>query len=55
MGDPIHASMYYKMFINEPKEYMEYGDYTFEEHFKGQILPSYTPRGVMRDYLISKC
>ena len=52
MGDPIHASMYYKMFINEPKEYMEYGDYTFEEHFKGQNVPSYMPRAVIREYLI---
>ena len=46
--------MYYKMFTNESKEYMEYADYTFEEHFKGKNLPSYMPRAVMRDYLICK-
>ena len=47
--------MYYKMFTNESKEYMEYADYTFEEHFKGKNVPSYMPRAVTREYLISKC
>ena len=51
-GEPVHGSMYYKMFTNESKEYMEYADYTFEEHFKGQNVPSYMPRAVIREYLI---
>ena len=46
--------MYYKMFTNESKEYMEYADYTFEEHFKGKNVPSYMPRAVIREYLIGK-
>jgi len=53
-GEPVHGSMYYKMFINECKEYIEYADYTFEDHFQGKNLPSYMPRAVMRDYLISR-
>jgi len=54
-GEPVHGSMYYKMFTNESKEYMEYADYTFEEHFKGQNVPSYMPRAVIREYLIARC
>ena len=50
----MHGSMYYKMFTNESKEYMEYADYTFEEHFKGQNVPSYMPRAVIREYLIGR-
>ena len=46
--------MYYKMFTNESKEYMEYADYTFEEHFKGKNVPSYMPRAVIREYLIGR-
>ena len=50
----MHGSMYYKMFTNESKEYMEYADYTFEEHFKGKNVPSYMPRAVIREYLIGR-
>ena len=53
-GEPVHGSMYYKMFTNESKEYMEYADYTFEEHFKGKNVPSYMPRAVIREYLIGR-
>jgi len=54
-GEPVHGSMYYKMFTNESKEYMEYADYTFEEHFKGKNVPSYMPRAVIREYIIARC
>ena len=40
--------------ILESKEYMEYADYTFEEHFKGKNVPSYMPRAVIREYLIGR-
>ena len=42
--------MYYGMWVNIPKEVMEYDDYTYEEHF-GKPIPSYITLPVIRDYL----
>ena len=44
-GDSIHNSMYRYMWGNSPKECMEFGDYSFDEHF-GKPIPSYAPRPV---------
>ena len=49
-GEPIHASMYNDLWINNPYCSNEYPDYTYEEHF-GKNLPAYVPRVVVRDYL----
>ena len=58
----MHGSMYYKLFTNESKEYMEYADYTFEEHFKGklsaakgvaQIPLQYCHRGLPTDLILN--
>lgn len=38
------------MWINEPKEQMEYADYTFDDHF-GKPISAYVTRPVIRDYL----
>ncbi|KAI6654018.1 Potassium transporter [Oopsacas minuta] len=52
-GDSVPNSMYRHMWSNSPKECFEFGDYTFDEHF-GRAIPSYTPRPVMRDYIITR-
>ena len=49
-GEQNHPSMYYDLWINNPKEAFEYPDYTYEEHF-GKLIPSFTPRAVVRDYI----
>ena len=49
-GEPVHASMYYDLWNNNPHCSNEYPDYTFEEHF-GKTLPAYVPRAVVRHYL----
>ena len=50
-GDVIHNSMYHDLWVNIPKEYSEFPDYTFEEHF-GKPIPSFPPRAVIRDYVL---
>lgn len=52
-GEPVHGSMYRFLWINAPKEALEFGDYTFDEHFK-EPLPSYLPRAVLKDYVTSR-
>ena len=43
--------MYHDMWINGPKEQMEYQDYTFfDDHF-GKPISAYVTRPVIRDYL----
>ena len=42
--------MYSDLWINNPKESLEFPDYTYEQHF-GKLLPSYAPRAAIRDYL----
>ena len=49
-GEPVHSSMYRDLWINGPKECMEYPDYPFDEHF-GRAVPSYLPREVMSGYI----
>ena len=49
-GENLHCSMYYGMWVNDPKEVFEYDDYTYEEHF-GKLIPSYVTVPVIRDYL----
>ncbi len=49
-GEPVHTSMYRRLWSNGPKENLEYPDYTFEDHF-GRQIPSFPPRAVLYDYL----
>jgi len=49
-GEPVHGSMYRYLWSNGPKEGLEFADYTFEEHFGGEIA-SYPPRAVLFDYI----
>ena len=49
-GEPVHGSMYRHLWINAPKEVLEFPDYLYKEHFKDN-LPSFTPRGVILDYV----
>ena len=49
-GEHNHGSMYYDLWSNNPKESLEFPEYTYEQHF-GKLLPSYVPRAAMRDYL----
>lgn len=52
-GEPVHGSMYRFLWINAPKEALEFGDYTFDDHFK-EPIPSYVPRAVLKDYVTSR-
>ncbi|MBC8365215.1 MAG: NAD(P)/FAD-dependent oxidoreductase [Actinobacteria bacterium] len=49
-GEPVHGSMYRYLWSNGPKECLEFGDYSFEEHF-GKPIASYPPREVLWDYI----
>ncbi|HLS71401.1 MAG TPA: NAD(P)/FAD-dependent oxidoreductase [Chitinophagaceae bacterium] len=49
-GEPIHGSMYRYLWSNGPKECLEFGDYTFMDHF-GKPISSYPPREVLYDYI----
>ena len=49
-GETVHGSMYENLWSNGPKESIEYGDYTWEEHF-GKNVSSYVPREVIEDYI----
>ncbi|XP_060586115.1 trimethylamine monooxygenase-like [Ruditapes philippinarum] len=48
-GELCHNGMYTNLFTNGAKEFHEYPDYTFEDHFK-KAIPSFPPRTVIRDY-----
>ena len=52
-GEPVHSSMYRDLWINGPKECMEYPDYPFDRHF-GRAVSSYLPREAMRDYILGR-
>ena len=52
-GEPVHGSMYRYLWSNGPKECLEFGDYSFEEHF-GKPIPSFPPREVLRDYIVGR-
>ena len=47
-GSPVHGGMYRYLWSNGPKECLEFGDYSFDEHF-GKAIPSFPPREVLRD------
>ena len=49
-GESVHGSMYRHLWINAPKEVLEYPDYTFKEHSE-KNYPSYIPREYIYDYL----
>ena len=51
---PTFSFNFYRfLWSNGPKECLEFGDYTFDEHFKKPI-PSFPPREVLRDYIIGR-
>ena len=52
-GSPVHGGMYRYLWSNGPKECLEFGDYSFDEHF-GKAIPSFPPREVLRDYVIGR-
>ena len=52
-GLPVHGSMYRYLWSNGPKECLEFGDYSFDEHF-GKSIPSFPPREVLRDYVLGR-
>ena len=52
-GEPAHSSMYRYLWSNGPKECLEFGDYSFDEHF-GKPIPSFPPREPLRDYILGR-
>ena len=52
-GETAHSSMYRYLWSNGPKECLEFGDYSFDEHFGGPI-PSFPPRAPLRDYITAR-
>ena len=48
--EPVHTSMYHNLWSTGPKETIEFGDYTWEEHF-GKNIQSYVPREAIEDYI----
>ena len=52
-GEPVHCSMYRYLWTNGPKECLEFGDYSFDEHF-GQTLPSFPPYAILNNYIVGR-
>ena len=52
-GEPVHCSMYRYLWTNGPKECLEFGDYSFEEHF-GKAIPSFPPYAVLNNYILGR-
>ena len=52
-GEPVHGSMYRYLWTNGPKESLEFGDYSFEEHF-GKPIPSFPPFEVLNNYILGR-
>ncbi|UBH25351.1 NAD(P)/FAD-dependent oxidoreductase [Micrococcus porci] len=52
-GEPVHSAMYRDLWINGPKECMEYPDYSFDAHF-GRPVSSYLPQEAMKDYILGR-
>ena len=52
-GEPVHCSMYRYLWTNGPKESLEFGDYSFEEHF-GKPIPSFPPYAVLNSYILGR-
>ena len=53
LGNAVHSSMYKYLWSNAPKECLEFGDYSFEQHF-GRSIASYPPRPVLFDYITGR-
>jgi len=51
--DENKCLMYEDMWINVAKELMEFGDYTFDDHFK-KATPSFLPRKDILEYIIAR-
>jgi trimethylamine monooxygenase len=49
-GNPCQGSMYSNLWANNPKECLEFADYTFDDHY-GKVIPSFPPREVVFDYV----
>ena len=45
--------MYRYLWTNGPKECLEFGDYSFEEHF-GKAIPSFPPYAVLNNYILGR-
>ncbi len=52
-GEPIHSSMYRNLYTNLPKEYQEFSDYTYDQHFHRPV-PSYLNREQVQSYIIGR-
>lgn len=52
-GDTVHNGMYQHLWSNGPKECLEFGNYTFDEHL-GKPIPSFPPRPILYDYLTGR-
>ncbi|WP_119459338.1 flavin-containing monooxygenase [Rhodospirillaceae bacterium SYSU D60014] len=52
-GEAVHSSMYRYLWSNGPKECLEYGDYSFDQHF-GRPIPSFPPREVLHNYITTR-
>jgi trimethylamine monooxygenase len=48
------TSMYEALWMNGPKECLEFFDYTFDEHF-GCAMPMYLPRKLFLEYMLARC
>ena len=48
------VSMYEGLWSNVPKELIEFGDYTFKEHFDGREVPAYLPRSDVLEYMLRR-
>lgn len=53
-GDDKCTGMYEALWMNGPKECVEFFDYTFDEHF-GCALPTYLPRKLFFEYMSARC
>jgi cation diffusion facilitator CzcD-associated flavoprotein CzcO len=47
------TSMYEALWTNGPNQFIEYPDYTLQEHFK-QALPIYLPRAPLLEYMMAR-
>lgn len=47
-------TMYEALWMNGPKECLEFFDYTFDEHF-GCAMPTHLPRKLFLEYMLARC
>ena len=48
------TNMYEALWTNGAKEFLEFPDYTFDEHFQSLSLPVYMPREAILEYIIAR-